>query len=625
MPDKHKDNQNIEDEQSKLSLTDESVSYSEEQKEGVKFLRKKFADLHTSPESLSATRRMEARDGEKVSQKPEARISNYNHRFQEILNRKDEGKRQRGIEALKKIMHRQHVIKPEDIPQSYWNKQAEIIISQGRKAELREGGVREERFIDKQGNEKTNYIFPDEMRRQNTEVIIADQTSTMDNWLNYLTSHDAEAYPDWSKYWSFRSMLGLSTYDKEKKRFGKRSKDTVAPFPDLNREALAFVVDIITKKVKGQHIEASEDNPELEKLIKSENFAKFYAYAIEKVTPAEAAELEKAAGEWVIYKQGSDHMPLVNSLQGHGTGWCTAGESTSEAQLRTGGFHVYYSYDKAEKPTVPRIAIRMEGDSIAEVRGVAAEQNLDAYVADIAKKKLAEFPDGPAYQKKADDMKQLTIVENKQKKGAELSESDIRFLYELDGKIEGFGYDDDPRIREVKTERDIKEDASIINIITALEERFQNSPAHYKRPEGIDITQVKSALEANPEAVAMLAVMEITGGAPDIIEETDDAFIFADCSAESPNRRNLTYDQATEMAKKHGIALMDEETYRKMQETGKFDLNSGSWLKTTDDIRESGFALGGDRRGAGVYVRRYYAAYHDSGNGWRGLLRVQKA
>ena len=47
--------------------------------------------------------------------------------------------------------------------------------------------------------------------------------------------------------------------------------------------------------------------------------------------------------EGIKYDQGADHMPLVKSLQGHGTGWCTAGESKAETLFETGDGDVYYS------------------------------------------------------------------------------------------------------------------------------------------------------------------------------------------------------------------------------------------------------------------------------------------
>jgi hypothetical protein len=41
-------------------------------------------------------------------------------------------------------------------------------------------------------------------------------------------------------------------YDKEKHKFNNRDKGTVAPFADLDREALAYVIDVIVKKVKDE-------------------------------------------------------------------------------------------------------------------------------------------------------------------------------------------------------------------------------------------------------------------------------------------------------------------------------------------------------------------------------------
>jgi hypothetical protein len=155
-------------------------------------------------------------------------------------------------------------------------------------------------------------------------------------------------------------------------------------------------------------------------------------------------------------------MPLVDSLQGRGTGWCTAGESTAKAQLEAGDFYVYYSYDENKKPNIPRAAIRMQGENIAEVRGIAHEQNLDPYIGDMVREKLKEFPDGQAYEKKSTDMRLLTEIENKNNSGQELNKEELIFLYEIDSSIEGFGYQRDPRIKEIRKTRNLKKDASIV-------------------------------------------------------------------------------------------------------------------------------------------------------------------
>jgi len=380
------------------------------------------------------------------------------------------------MDMIRDAFHNEYVIKPEDVPQSYFENQQRMARELGH------------------GNIEIN----DEIREQAIDVIISDQKSTLDNWTNYILSEDSDSYPMWAKYCALRSITKLSSYDKESKSFGTRRKDTVAPFPDLNREALAYVVDAIVKKANKENIGTKENNPELEKLIQSENFGKLYAYAIEKVTPTETNKLVNTEGEWRKYNQNSDHMPLVESLQGYGTGWCTAGESTAEAQLNGGDFYVFYSKDEEGKYTIPRAAIRMNGkNEIGEVRGIGPDQNLDPYIGETVDKKLKDFPDGEKYKKKTKDMELLTVIDKKYKNNEELTKEDLRFLYEFDSKIEGFGYEKDPRINELLQKRDIKEDISLITgfskeeiSITREEALKQGIKFHYG---DLDLSGLKSA------------------------------------------------------------------------------------------------------------------------------------
>ena len=411
--------------------------------ENPNFLKIKY-NLHNTPEVESAARRTEVREDEKLSQNPAERIQNYLDRLKVIFEEENPEKRERGTEFVKNLLHKKFVIKQEEIPEAYFDNQRQIAREQGH------GDIE---------------ITP-EMRAQLSEVIIADQTSSLDSWVDYLGSQDA-TYPDWLKYWAFRSALGMGKYDKEKKQFAKRElKKTVAPFPDINREALAYVLDAIEKKSAKRQIDfenlGEDEKVEFGKLLQSENFAKLYAFAIEKVTPASQEQITITEGKWVKYDQGSDHLPLVQSLQGHGTGWCTAGESTAQVQLKNGDFWVYYSLDENKTPRIPRAAIRMEGDRIGEVRGIAEQQNLDPYIGDIVQEKLAQFPDGKAYEKKNADMKLLTEIEKKSKAKQELNKAELVFLYEIKEEIEGFGYQRDPRITEILATRNSKEDAPLV-------------------------------------------------------------------------------------------------------------------------------------------------------------------
>jgi hypothetical protein len=408
-------------------------------------LKNKY-DLHKAPEVENAARQTQRHTGKKVPQDPLFRIQNYLDRINNIINPSQlEGhssfdRQERNIDMLKSRLYDRFVVKPDEISDNYWENQKRIIRERGQGGDL----------------ERVNW---EELKRQNTEAIIADQRSSLDKWIDYLSSPDAP-YSDALKYFTLRSVINMAEYDKEKKIYPQRSKGTTKPFPDLNREALAYVLDAISKKYQGQ--KTDQNDPEFEKLLQGENFAKLYAWAIEKVTPASEEQLSFNKGEWVKYPQGSDHMPLIQSLQGHGTGWCTAGESTAKTQLQGGDFHVYYSNDQEGKPTIPRAAIRMEEGRIGEVRGIAKEQNLDTGAVVVVEEKLKEFPDGESYKKKVEDMRLLTNIENKTKEGQNLTAQDLVFLYEINSPIEGFGYQKDPRIVELRSQRSAEEDMPVV-------------------------------------------------------------------------------------------------------------------------------------------------------------------
>ena len=339
-------------------------------------------------------------------------------------------------ELLRRMYYDKYVIKPVDIPDSYYRHQQEMYFERGY-----------------------GYVeITEEMKRQYQQQIINDQKASLDVWLNYFISGDAKVYPFWAKYWAFQGMLKLGSYDKEKGEFGRRTKDTVTPFPDLNREALAVSIDLIIKMVNKESI----DDKELEPLLKSGSFGKIYSYVIRHILNDNKNITKRNIGRWIKYSRGSDHMPLVKSLQGYNTGWCTAGEATAKSQLSMGDFYVYYTLDENDEYKVPRIAIRMENGFIAEIRGIAEAQNLEPEMKEVVEEKIKDFPDKEKYYKKISDMEELTKIYKKHKKGEELTKEELTFLYEIDDKIVGFGYESDPRIEEIKNERNQREDIGVI-------------------------------------------------------------------------------------------------------------------------------------------------------------------
>ncbi len=409
------------------------------------------------------------REGEKGPAGKEERIEAYLDRLESIFENsmgfgKEKGDKG-GFELLKYKILEKYITKFEEIPESYWKVQEEEARKRG------EGGD--------WGRATPNQ--KQEVRQKHAEVVLADQRASLEQWLDYFALPDSNYMPKEIKYWVFRNILNLKELVKtetekpdgskeEKIEFPKRSKGTVSPFPDLNQEALNYVIDALMKKLKGQNPEFGYDiqpdaRKELIELLKKEDFVKLYAWGNEFMSPIPKHLLPITDGKWVKYGQGSDSSKLVETIRGRGTGWCTAGENTAKTQLEGGDFYVYYSLDDDGRPIMPRLAIRMEGqERIAEdPRGIAYKQNLDPYMAPVLEEKLKEFgPVGDAYKKKSKDMRQLTEAENKTKKSEPLTKDDLTFLYEINFPIEGFGYRKDPRIAELRQGRNPEEDMLVI-------------------------------------------------------------------------------------------------------------------------------------------------------------------
>lgn len=176
---------------------------------------------------------------------------------------------------------------------------------------------------------------------------------------------------------------------------------------------------------------------------------------------------EEIRGEWIKYEQGSrDADKLFESLVGKGADWygVTKGYSDAASQLRGGDFYVYYTNDSKGNPTQPRLAIRMDGDSkIGEVRGILPGENIEPVLQGVIDEKLKEFStEADEYCKKSEDMKKLTLLDQKSKNGEVFTKDDLTFLYEINTSIESFGYDRDPRTAELLANRNLEEDMLVI-------------------------------------------------------------------------------------------------------------------------------------------------------------------
>jgi hypothetical protein len=173
-------------------------------------------------------------------------------------------------------------------------------------------------------------------------------------------------------------------------------------------------------------------------------------------------------------------------------------------------------------------------------------------------------------------------------------------------------------------------------LVLALRARFEKNMNRHKDLKWVD---VEAKLKANPEKLWSLNEMERTGGEPDVVgyDNKKGEYIFYDCSTESPKgRRSLCYDHealesrkehkpensAIEMAADMGIELLTEQQYRELQELGKFDMKTSSWVKTPADIRKLGGAIFADFRYGNVFIYHNGAESYYAARGFRGSLRV---
>ena len=172
-------------------------------------------------------------------------------------------------------------------------------------------------------------------------------------------------------------------------------------------------------------------------------------------------------------------------------------------------------------------------------------------------------------------------------------------------------------------------------LLSILKTRFEKNLSRHK---GIEWAKVLARLLKSAKLWS-LAEMENTGGEPDVVgaEKKTGEFLFVDCSAESPaGRRSVCYDpealasrkenkpkhSALGMAAEMGIELLTEEQYRDLQQLGKFDTKTSSWIITPPAIRKLGGSLFADYRYGQVFVYHNGAESYYAARGFRGKIMI---
>lgn len=397
----------------------------------------------------------------------------YLERLESITNETRDKDR---LGLLKHFYYKKYIIKEEEVPESHFEMLKKIALERGY------GHINYDEYT----------------KNQEINSIISEQKGSLDRWLNYFISEETNCYPMWFKYYVFQNIVKIGYFDKSKNQFTKRTQETTKPFIEINREAIAMLYDELCKHLDKQKI----TDEQLEQLIKNGSFNKIYSYITKKLDEEKKINIIDNEGIWKKYEQGSNPEILFNDIHGKGTGWCTAGGlETATEHLDGGDFHVYYTKDENGEYTNPRIAIRMEYDNIAEIRGIAENQNLESEMEIVVEEKLKEFPDKNEYLKKVSDMKELTKLYKKMKNKELISKEEKRFLYEEESEIIGFGYEKDPRIEEIREYVEILEEITELYNIEIKDISFNSKQAlegniklHYGNLELLDLRDGKGVI-----------------------------------------------------------------------------------------------------------------------------------
>jgi hypothetical protein len=479
-------------------------------------------------EFREAVARSAKREAGKIPPKPQEQINLYLQRLYKGLTGEElrEELTRKGLpERFKRFIvyriKKEYFFNPQEIKEDELNNLLKNILL-GNFAELRgytleqlkNPQIREE--VIKQWEEETGqnfltYQIPEEEKQKIIEQVIKDQEESLNYWFTYLLSPEAENYPFEFRYWAFVEMLKCGSYDEKRRTFNERTKSTIAPFPQLNQQALAIVLDEIIRRQNKQpsqiltSLQDENERKEFERRLQAENFRDLYGFALDYVKrlvlPKERLPIIK--GEWRVFKKGSDPKELVKAIQNFPTGWCIAGEGTAASYLSHSDIWIYFSEDIEGNPTIPRAAIVYNPEllRITEVRGIAESQNLDPYIHPVVEEKLREIPQGIEWMETMQDQKKLAEIYLKHLNNQELTQEELRFIYEIDREIKRFGYERDPRIEEILRNRNKRKDLSQIfncreNEIVTNEDKITDNTRIIYVPEGyIRLTKLPPNLE----------------------------------------------------------------------------------------------------------------------------------
>ena len=123
-------------------------------------------------------------------------------------------------------------------------------------------------YYDKYIIKKENLSY---LNDEEKEEKIAAQKKSLLKWIDYLTD-DNTKYPMWAKYWIFREMLKMGTYDEISGKYTRRTKETYNPFVEVNPEIIAKCIGNIIDLLGSE----KQNRQQIRKKIGGVSFERMY-------------------------------------------------------------------------------------------------------------------------------------------------------------------------------------------------------------------------------------------------------------------------------------------------------------------------------------------------------------
>lgn len=284
------------------------------------------------------------------------------------------------------------------------------------------------------------------------ERLRQNQIDSINSWTEYLGNKETP-FPTWFKIYAFNSVIKMGRYNQVDGKYENRDKSTIAPYPKVSPAALALTLDAVNDffgQNKEKWFTEHTDDDQLNAIVKSGNFGKIYTHFFKETyklisTPEHTEDIK---GEWFDFFPGQE-IELAEAAQG--TPWCIASEHQGAYYLKTNlniannkaRFRLFKlenesSVDGMSKTACVSIRFNTEG-KVDEISGLknGDRQTIEDSLIPIVEQEVLKYPLNPEkhFKEKFRDKKELIRLQDKAKKGEELTLDEYAFLYEKNREI----------------------------------------------------------------------------------------------------------------------------------------------------------------------------------------------